>query len=137
MKEASNKKYCSIKVGTFVKRPISSVDKSKGDPRNLIRIVMEVSADELYKIGTRRGIIRSLYYRNRLSPCEENFLNLTEIPQKWVRVWHINGDESPFGLQGFVKCNCTKKCKTMTCKCQKIIWCTIQSASFSNPFSNK
>ncbi|XP_043478772.1 SCAN domain-containing protein 3-like [Leptopilina heterotoma] len=103
MKEISNKKFSEIAIGTSAKIPIPSVDRGKGDSRSVIGIVMEVSAEGYYKIGTKHGIIRSLYSRNQLSSCDEKFLNLEEVPNKPVSLRHINGEESLFGLQGFIK----------------------------------
>ena len=64
MRNASNKKYPSLKKGDNVTVPVPEFYRNKGDSRNLIGIVMEVTADSFYKIGTKEGISLELYDRN-------------------------------------------------------------------------
>ncbi|KAK9727585.1 hypothetical protein QE152_g19084 [Popillia japonica] len=64
MKMHSDYKFPLIEKGTTVTIPVPDVDRSKGDLRNLIGIVMEVTPDSFYKIGTKTGALSNLYSRS-------------------------------------------------------------------------
>ncbi|KAK9704489.1 hypothetical protein QE152_g27856 [Popillia japonica] len=49
---------------------LHGVDRSKGDLRNLIGIVMDVTPDSFYKIGTKTGALSNLYSR-----CNKKCIN--------------------------------------------------------------
>ncbi|KAK9737025.1 hypothetical protein QE152_g11099 [Popillia japonica] len=69
MKMHSDYKFPPIEKGTTVTIPVPDVDRSKGDLRNLIGIVMEVTPDSFYKIGTKTGALSNLYSRSQIAPC--------------------------------------------------------------------
>ncbi|XP_050065514.1 KRAB-A domain-containing protein 2-like [Aphis gossypii] len=71
MKTDSILKYPVVSIGTNVMLPVPEVDRSKGDSRNIIGVIMEVTTDDLYKIGTKNGIIAQLFSRNQFSSCDE------------------------------------------------------------------
>ena len=56
MRNDSNKKYPSFKKGDNVIILVSKFARSKGDFRNLIGVVKEVTANNFYKIRTKKGI---------------------------------------------------------------------------------
>ncbi|XP_039315443.1 SCAN domain-containing protein 3-like [Solenopsis invicta] len=115
MLRMSEKKFPSAEVGTSVTIPLPSVDRNKGDPKNIIGVILEVTEDGLYKIGTKSGILSSLYSRNQFGICNEMFLSSTDVPQCEMSLRSINADQSAFGSQGYIKSSCKIKCTTNRC----------------------
>jgi hypothetical protein len=65
---------------------------------------MEVTTDELYKIGIKNGIIAQLFSHNQFSSCDEvNILNINDIPTDKISLRAANSKESMFEGQGFLK----------------------------------
>jgi len=100
--------------------PIPMVDRGRGDPRNILGVILSIDENDMYVIGTRAGVLSGKYSRNQFSLC----------PQPLLKVGDINTDVqislreavkalSNSGGQGFIKCNCTSKCGTNRCKCFK------------------
>lgn len=63
MKTASDQSHPPLKVGDNVTIPIPDVDKGKADLRNIIGVILEVTCEQLYRIGTKSGILDKLYCR--------------------------------------------------------------------------
>ncbi|KAL1493793.1 hypothetical protein ABEB36_009482 [Hypothenemus hampei] len=63
MKKTSDRSHPPLKVADNVTVPIPDVDKAKADLRNIIGVILEVTSAQLYKIGTRDGILDKLYCR--------------------------------------------------------------------------
>nr|CAI5818686.1 unnamed protein product [Callosobruchus analis] len=59
-----------MKMGSEKKYP--HLEKGKGDSRNLIGMIMEVTTDDCYKIGTSSGVLPQLYSRNQIAACKSN-----------------------------------------------------------------
>ena len=57
-----------LSVGTNVKIPVPSVDRGKVDANNLIGVILTVSDDAFYKVGTKNGVISGLFSRNQIFP---------------------------------------------------------------------
>ncbi|KAG1685702.1 KRAB-A domain-containing protein 2 [Nymphon striatum] len=109
-------------VGDNVAVPIPSVDRGRGDPRNIIGVIVEVSDSEQYFIACPAGVLNGKYSRNQFDLCPQKFLTLSDIKTDiTVSLRSAVGIESQSGGQGFVKCNCsgTSRCKTNRCKCFK------------------
>ena len=52
-------------VGKNILISIPMVDRGKGDLRNLLAVVL--SREDGYKLGTKSGVLRGLYTRNKLN----------------------------------------------------------------------
>lgn len=63
MKSFSDTLHQPANIGDNVTVPIPDVDKGRGDLRNIIGIVLQVTDDGLYKIGTKHGVLQSFYVR--------------------------------------------------------------------------
>ncbi|KAG8296007.1 hypothetical protein J6590_067122 [Homalodisca vitripennis] len=63
MKSHSDKSHPPANIGDNVMIPIPDVDKSKVDLRNIIGVVIDITDEGLYKIGTKHGILQTLYCR--------------------------------------------------------------------------
>lgn len=119
MKIESDSKYSFIEKGSIVTVPVPFLDRGKGDAKNIIGVVMEVTADNYYKIGTINGILSQLYSRNQIAACKSNLLRTEDVPDKICTLRTASNKQSRFGGQGFVRCNCVKKCTDAKCQCRK------------------
>ncbi|KAF2888430.1 hypothetical protein ILUMI_17743 [Ignelater luminosus] len=77
IKMSGEKCFPPIPVGSFVVIAVPEVDRDKIDAKNIlaIEIIMDVTDDEYYKVGCTSGITDSLYSRNQMSMCIENFVS--------------------------------------------------------------
>ena len=114
MKFDSDKKFPPVPVGSTVRVPIPDVDKGRGDSRNILAIVMNVTEDGFYRIGTTQGILKQLYARSQFTVCRKNFISMKDVPNQSAAISQSNGSG-----QGFVRCHCKRKCKTNICHCLK------------------
>ena len=113
MEMSSERQFPPVEPGTSVLIKIPDVDRNKGDANNLIAMVLEVSDDQMYKLGTKSGILFSLYSHNHLNPCKE------DVPDVKITLRSSAIAQSRGSGQGFVRCNCTTKCANNRCKCRK------------------
>lgn len=63
MMTLSNNKFPAVDVGVNVVISIPDVDKGKTDFPNLIGVVLEKTEHDLYRIGSKDGILDKLYCR--------------------------------------------------------------------------
>lgn len=61
----SGKKNPPVIPGTTVRIPVPEVDRGRGDARNILAIVLKKTEDELYQLGTKQGILKTLFSRQR------------------------------------------------------------------------
>ncbi|XP_063592517.1 uncharacterized protein LOC134769708 [Penaeus indicus] len=80
----------------YVAVTITLVDRGRGDPRNILGVVLERDQNDMYTIGVKAGVLKAKLSCNQFNLCPLLLLG-----------------------QGFVKCNCSgpKKCQTNGCKC--------------------
>ena len=50
--------------GDNVTVPVPLVDRGSGDPRNLMGVIIDREANDLYRIATRAGVLQGKYSRN-------------------------------------------------------------------------
>jgi len=69
-----------------VRVQVPDVDRGKTDARSILACVMEViyRTDDLFKLGTRNGILKQLYARSQFQLCHERFLEVGDIPSEVV-----------------------------------------------------
>ncbi|KAG1682661.1 KRAB-A domain-containing protein 2 [Nymphon striatum] len=90
-------------VGDNVAVPIPSVDRGRGDPRNIIGVIVEVSDSEQYSIACPAGVLNGKYSRNQFDLCPQKLLTLSDIKTDiTVSLRSAVGIESQSGGQGFV-----------------------------------
>ena len=110
-------------IGYNVAVPIPAVDRGRGDPRNILGVIIhrDLNTDQ-YTIGVKAGILKGQYSRNQFDLCPQRLLSETGInTETLVTLRTAVIAQSASGGQGFVKCNCSgpSKCKTNRCKCFK------------------
>ena len=114
--------YVAGNPGDNVTIPIPLVDRGRGDPRNLMGIIVDRDNNDQYRIAVRAGILKGKYSRNQFDLCVQKLLTDTDVSQdEEVALRTAVQKESKCGGQGFVKCNCSglNKCQTNRCKCFK------------------
>ena len=110
------------KVGDNVAVPIPPMDRGRGDPRNILGVIVSCDDNMNYRIATRSGVLNGRYSRNQFDVCSERLLTENDVNQDAaisLRLAVIQTSIS--GGQGFVKCgyNGVIKCITNRCKCFK------------------
>ncbi|GBO23460.1 hypothetical protein AVEN_18634-1 [Araneus ventricosus] len=80
MKMNSEKMFPTNSLGTTVRVPIPDVDKGRGDARNILAVLISVTEDGFYRLGTSEGILKQLYERSQFTLCPENLLRIENIP---------------------------------------------------------
>jgi hypothetical protein len=109
--------------GDNVAVPVPLVDRGRGDPRNILGVIIDRREDtDQYRIAVKAGVLNGMYSRNQFDLCPQRLLNTEDInTEKTVSLRSAVISESSTGGQGFIKCNCTgaQKCRTRRCKCLK------------------
>ncbi|KAH9631734.1 hypothetical protein HF086_014735 [Spodoptera exigua] len=79
MKTMSADKYSNVEVGQNVTLKVPEIDRAKTDPKSIIAVVIDVNDNEFYQLGTKMGILKQLYTKNRFAACSEDFIKIEEI----------------------------------------------------------
>ena len=117
MKKQSDAKFSPVAVGKTVLVPISAVDRSRTDSRNVTAVVLE-EKDGFYKLGTTEGVFRCLYTRSQFTPCSSDLVPLESVPSTETSLRQIVSSASVSGGQGMQKSDCRQKCTTKRCSCR-------------------
>ncbi|KAI4473560.1 hypothetical protein M0804_015289 [Polistes exclamans] len=115
MKMNSDKKLPTVPFGTTVSVPISTVVKGRGDSRNILAVVISVTEDGFYRLGTSEGILKQLYARSQFTLCPINLHKIENIPDHEISLQSVAIAQSNGSGQGFIKCTCKRKCQTLKC----------------------
>ncbi|XP_060872569.1 uncharacterized protein LOC132946537 [Metopolophium dirhodum] len=120
MKTWSDKKLKPAEVGATVRVPVPDVDKGRGDARNILAVVIEVTVDGYYRLGTKEGLLKSLYSRSQFSICQKNLITIDQVPRENTFALRTIATQQSTGTgQGFIKCTCKTKCQSKKCLCVK------------------
>jgi len=118
MLRSSNQKFPPAQVGDTVRVRVPDIDRGRMDYQNILAVVMDVDND-FYKLGTQYGIISQLYTRNQFAVCKEKLISLNDVlSDKTMSLRQVSTAASKSGGQGYVRCNCKKKCNTKKCNCK-------------------
>ena len=60
---------------------------------------------DLYRVGTKDGILNSWYARNQFRTCTEGIVNIADVPSVNISLRACVGKASLFGGQGYRRCN--------------------------------
>ena len=98
MTRLAREKFPQGKVGDTVKVPVPDVDRGRCDSRNILGEIMEADVTkDLYRIGTKDGILNSWYARNQFSTCTEGTVNIADVPSVNISLRECAGKASLFG----------------------------------------
>ena len=65
--------------GDNVAIPIPLVDRGRGDPRNILGVILDRSDNKNYTLATKHGILKGAYSRNEFELCPEKLLLTSEV----------------------------------------------------------
>ena len=114
----STRSMRAVEKGDNVAVPVPTFDRSKGDPPNIIGVVMEVEGTK-YTIGTSQGVIKGRLARNQFEFVKYKGISVANVPAKELTLREIVRAKSICGGQGFKKCSCRSNCLTRRCSCLK------------------
>ncbi|XP_037789462.1 uncharacterized protein LOC119584916 [Penaeus monodon] len=87
--------------------PIPLVDRGRGDPRNILGVVLDRDQNDMYTIGVKAGVLKAKLSRNQFDLRPQRLLGEDSINRdRVVSLQEATTFESNCGGQGFVKCNC-------------------------------
>ena len=122
MVKRSRLELVSGQIGDNVAVPIPLVDRGRGDPRNILGIVMDHDENDLYTICVKAGVLKNKFTRNQFDLCPQRLITESDVDtSKKITLHQAVKEESSCGGQGYIRCNCagTKRCCTNRCKCFK------------------
>ena len=79
MKSMSDKSLCETSVGFTVRIPVPEVDRGKGDAKSILAIILKITKEEFFQLGTRNGRIKELYSRSQFSVCEPKLIKTEKV----------------------------------------------------------
>ena len=59
--------------------PIPMVDRGRGDPRNILGIVLDKDEHDLYTIAVKAGVLKNKYTRNEFALCPQRLLTKCDV----------------------------------------------------------
>src|SRR5688572_30351836 len=65
--------------GDNVTLPIPLVERGRGDPRNLMGVILDRDENDMYRIALRTGILEGRYTRNQFELCAQKLLQETDV----------------------------------------------------------
>ena len=99
---------------------VPDVDCGRCDSRKILEVIMEVDlAKGLYKIGTKDGILNTMYTRNQLTTCTEGTVDILDVPSINVSLRECAGKGSLIGGRGYKRCNCKRPGQNIFCSLSK------------------
>lgn len=66
-------------MGTTNRVPISDVDRERGDSHNILAVVMSVTEDGFYRLGTTESILKQRYGRSHFILWYKNLIRIEDI----------------------------------------------------------
>ena len=100
-------------IGDNVALPVPIVDRGRGDPRNILGVIIDKNENDLYTIATRHGILSIKYTRADFTLYSQQLLKDSDINrEKHISIREALKSKASDG-QGFVKCHCTDLQKKM------------------------
>jgi hypothetical protein len=106
-------------VGDNVAVPVPLVDRGRGDPRNILGVVVNRDEHDLYSIAVKAGILSTKYTRNQFDLCPQRLLKDSDMNAECTISLRQAIKSTATGGQGFFHCDCSKsmkQCKTNRCK---------------------
>ena len=118
MLRRTRRKLKNALPGDCVAISVSEFDRGRGDPANIIGVILEVN-DSNYKIGTKAGKIDNWLERNAFECLKYKGINVEDVPAVEYSVREIVKLLSVGNGQGFKKCSCKGRCNNSKCSCYK------------------
>lgn len=140
MVAVTKKMLPKVDIGDCILVNIDKIDRSPGDPPNLIAVVSDIR-NCVFQVGTSGGIIKSWFNRADIKKATLNFITLNQTNTKqFISLREAVSMESLFDGKGYVKCSCRPskvQCITNRCQCFKAKLKCNSRCHKSGPCSNK
>jgi hypothetical protein len=120
MVSRSNKRMKPIEVGDNVTVPVSEFDRGRGDPANLVGVVLE-KGDGGFRVGTKAGILSGKFSRNQIELTKYKGIQAAMVPQVDITIRSAVRFLSIGHGQGYKRCHCMTTCLTKRCSCLKSV----------------
>lgn len=106
--------------GDNVTVSIPLVDRGRGDPRNIMGVIIDRDCNDMYRIAVRAGLLEQKYSRNQFDLCTQKLLSLSDVRQdREVLVRVAVHEESKCGDRVISDVTAGYRCKSNRCKCFK------------------
>ncbi|KFD66419.1 hypothetical protein M514_21449, partial [Trichuris suis] len=89
-------------TGEFSKFPFLTSTGDGADARNLLAVVMNVTENGFYRLGTAQGVLNQLYARSGFTPCRKELIRIEDVPNQEIPVRSALIAQSTGSGQGFV-----------------------------------
>ena len=66
MLKKSTSRYSSANIGDSVRVYLSEVDRGRCEFPNILAVIIDITSDGIFKLGTKEGILKSYYARKNL-----------------------------------------------------------------------
>jgi hypothetical protein len=113
-------KFPRVNIGDSVRMSIPEVDRNKGDPRNIIFVIINIDKNKNYKLGNKNGTLTQLYSRNEFTVCPKPLINVEDVSDQLKSLREVANLQSLTGGQIFKKRLCKSDCKNKKCKCKSL-----------------
>jgi hypothetical protein len=90
-------------IGDNVAIPIPMVDRGRGDPRNILGVILDCDEQNMYTIAVKSGVIGSKYARNQFDLCPQKLLTCNDVNTQCTETLRQAVKASTSGGQGFWK----------------------------------
>ena len=82
MVKRSRKEHVAV-VGDSVTIPIPLFDRGRGDPRNILGLIIDRDVtNDLYSIGVKSGILNGKFSRNQFDLCSQVLLSASDVSRE-------------------------------------------------------
>jgi hypothetical protein len=115
----SNRKLKALSVGDNVIILVSVFDTGKGDPLNLLGVVLDTNVSGNFKVGTKAGVIQGWLARTAVEFVKHCTLSPSAVPSNELMVRSAVRSLSIGNGQGYVRCQCRGMCLIKRCFCFK------------------
>ena len=65
--------------GNNVAIPIPLVDRGRGDPCNILGVIVDRDQNDMYKISVKSGILKVRFSRNQFDLCPQKLLKESDV----------------------------------------------------------
>jgi hypothetical protein len=120
MLSRTSRKLRPLRVGDNVLVPVSEFDRGRGDPLNLLGVVVETNdTNGNVKVGTKAGFIQGWLSRSQVEFSKQVLLKARGVPSTEVTIRSAVRTLSVGSGQGYKRCQCKGSCLTKRCSCFK------------------
>ena len=105
MKSMNENQFPSLTVEMTVKIPVPYVDRGKVNANSMVSVILSITDDGFYKIGTKNGILSSIYAINHIFQCKEQLITRSDLLNIEIPLRTASIQNSLTGEQGFIFCS--------------------------------